>query len=222
MQKLVIKEVLNLPAEKPRGAVIWLHGLGADYNDFVPIVAELKLTIPLKFVFPNAPLIPVTINNGLPMRAWYDILDFNDLHREVDSNGMMHSVEQIKHLISDLQHEGFSPEQIVIAGFSQGGAISYYTALTSEYNLAGLLVLSAYLPDYTLLDGARLQQLKQLAIMVCHGSQDEVVSPALAHQAMEYLQQFGLQLKWHEYPMAHNVCYEEVVAIAAWLTQIFS
>lgn len=222
MSKLETKVVLNKPNEKPIGAVIWLHGLGADYNDFVPVVNELQLSVGLKFVFPNAPVIPVTINNGYKMRAWYDILDFSDLHREVDSDGIIGSVRQINQLIEDLIVDGFTSEQIIIAGFSQGGVISYYTALASDYNLGGLMVLSSYLPDISLLDAAKIQQKSSLPILVCHGANDPVVNIKMAHIATKHLQQFNLKYEWHEYPMAHSVCYEEIVAIRQWLLQIFA
>jgi phospholipase/carboxylesterase len=222
MSKLETKVVLNKPHEKPIGAVIWLHGLGADYNDFVPVVNELQLPIGLKFVFPNAPVIPVTINNGYKMRAWYDILDFSDLHREVDSDGIIVSVKQVSILIDELIAEGFSAERIIIAGFSQGGVISYYTALCSDYNLGGLMVLSSYLPDVSLIDVAKIQHKLNLPILVCHGSHDPVVNINMAHTATKHLQQFGLKYDWHEYPMEHSVCYEEIVVIRNWLLSIFA
>jgi phospholipase/carboxylesterase len=222
VSKLETKIVLNKSAEKPVGAVIWLHGLGADYNDFVPIVNELHLPFGLKFVFPNAPVIPVTINNGFQMRAWYDILDMGDLHREVDSNGIVKSVEQINLLLEDLIHEGFKPEQIVIAGFSQGGVISYYTALNSSYHLAGMMVLSSYLPDISLLDVAHVKTKASLPTLICHGNQDPVVSIAFAKKATEHLTQLGLNYQWHEYPMQHGVCYEEIEVISQWLQKIFA
>ena len=222
MSKLETKIVLNKPNEKPIGAVIWLHGLGADYNDFVPVVNELQLPIGLKFVFPNAPVIPVTINNGYKMRAWYDILDFSDLHREVDSDGIIASVKLISQLIDDLIAEGFSPEQIIIAGFSQGGVISYYTALSSDYNLGGLMVLSSYLPDISLLDVAKIQHKLNLPILVCHGTNDPVVNINMARLATKHLQEFGLKYDWHEYSMEHSVCYEEIVVIRNWLLRIFT
>lgn len=222
MNKLETKVVLNKPNEKPVGAVIWLHGLGADYNDFVPVVNELQLPIGLKFVFPNAPVIPVTINNGYKMRAWYDILDFSDLHREVDSKGIITSVEQIATLIDELIAEGFSSEQIIIAGFSQGGVISYYTALGSDYNLGGLMVLSSYLPDVSLIDVAKIQHKLNLPILICHGTHDPVVNIAMAGSATKHLQQLGLKYDWHEYPMEHSVCYEEIVVIRNWLLGIFT
>ncbi len=222
MNKLETKVILNKPAEKPLGAVIWLHGLGADYNDFVPIVPELRLPVSLKFVFPNAPVMPVTINNGFQMRAWYDILDMGDLHREVDEHGILASINQINQLIDGLIAEGFTHDQIVIAGFSQGGVISYYSGLNCAHKLAGMLILSSYLPDISLLDLAQVKNKAGLPILICHGNQDPVVSMAYAKKATEHLQQLGLNYEWHEYPMQHSVCYDEIQAISQWLQKIYA
>lgn len=222
MTKLDTKIVLNKPSEKPVAAVILLHGMGADYNDFVPLVSELKLPMSVKFVFPNATIIPVTINNGLKMRAWYDILDFGDLHREVDTSGVLQSVARINELIEELIEEGFKPDHIIIAGFSQGGVISYYTALSSKYDLAGLLVMSGYLPDISPLDVAKVQHKKQLPILVCHGTQDQIVSIAYGRKAIQHLKDFGLSYQWLEYPMQHSVCAKQVGDISKWITQLFT
>lgn len=222
MTKLDTKIVLNKPSERPVAAVILLHGMGADYNDFVPLVSELKLPMSVKFVFPNATIIPVTINNGLKMRAWYDILDFGDLYREVDTRGVLHSVARINELIEELIEEGFKPDHIIMAGFSQGGVISYYTALSSKYDLAGLLVMSGYLPDISPLDVAKVQHKKQLPILVCHGTQDPIVSIAYGRKAIQHLKDFGLSYQWLEYPMQHSVCAKQVGDISKWITQLFT
>lgn len=222
MNKLETKIVHNKSSDSVDGAVIWLHGLGADYNDFVPIVPELKLNHSVKFVFPNAPVIPITINNGYQMRAWYDILDFSDLHREVDSNGIVQSIKQIDKLIEDLILEGIPSEKIILAGFSQGGVISYYAALNSEHKLGGLLVLSSYLPEISILDVDKIQHKKSLPILVCHGTQDPVVQIAYAKGAIQCLQSFNLKYEWKDYPMAHSVCYEEIVDVAAWMSHILA
>lgn len=222
MTKLDTKVVLNKPSEKPVAAVILLHGMGADYNDFVPLVSELKLPMSVKFIFPNATIIPVTINNGLKMRAWYDILDFGDLHREVDTRGVLQSVARINELIEELIEEGFKPDHIIMAGFSQGGVISYYTALSSKYDLAGLLVMSGYLPDISPLDVAKVQHKKQLPILVCHGTQDPIVSIAYGRKAIQHLKDFGLSYQWLEYPMQHSVCAKQVGDISKWITQLFT
>lgn len=220
MGKLEIKIVYNKPGVETKHAVIWLHGLGADNNDFVPIVPELNLKIPIKFIFPNAPIIPITINGGMRMRGWYDIANFNDLHREVDTRGILNSVSQIEALITDLTAEGFNEKNIVIAGFSQGGVITYYTGLTTKYNLAGLAVLSGYLPDISLLDVAKIQHRTKLPILICHGNQDQVVNIRYARSTAQHLERLGLSYEWQEYPMAHNVCYEEIFYIGKWLEKV--
>ncbi len=220
--KLETKIVYNKSQQKAEAAIIWLHGMGADFNDFIPVVNELNLKQSVKFVFPNADVIPVTINNGLKMRAWYDIVDFGDLHREVDVEGVLNNVNRIKDLIESLIHEGFSEDKIILAGFSQGGVISYYTALTSSFNLAGLLILSSYLPDTTILNVDEMRHKKNLPIMVCHGNLDQIVSIAYAKLATQYLQEVKLDFTWHEYPMAHSVCYPQIQDIAIWISKVLS
>jgi phospholipase/carboxylesterase len=222
MQLLETKIVYSRTDIPLQGAVIWLHGLGADCNDFVPLVPELKLNSAIKFVFPNAPIMPITINNGYQMRAWYDIIDFSDLHREVDSQGIVASVQHINALIQQLKAEGLTSQQIILAGFSQGGVISYYTALTSDEPLAGLLVLSSYLPDPSLIDVAKLQHQQQLPICICHGSADPVVNINLARTACQYLQGLGLNYEWYEYPMEHSLCYPQIQQISHWLDKRFA
>ena len=220
MQKLETKIVYNQPGVKPTAAIIWLHGLGADYNDFVPLVSELNLDISVKFVFPNARIMPVTINGGMQMRAWYDILDFSALHREVDNHGIATSVRQIEDLIEDLISQGFAADKIVLAGFSQGGVIGYYAGLNSRQHLAGLLILSSYLPDPALLERSHVPQKTNLAMLICHGTRDPVVNISYAKQALKSLQELGLTYQWQEYPMEHSVCAAEVSCIAQWLAQV--
>lgn len=217
MHKLETKVVLNKLNQKPAAAVIWLHGLGADYNDFIPIIDELHLAVPVKFVFPNAPVIPVTINGGLKMRAWYDILDFSDLSRKIDSAGILQNVEAINILIEDLIDEGFKSEEIILAGFSQGGVICYYAALASKYKLGGLLILSSYLPDVSLLNINQIQHKIDMPILICHGVSDPVININYAKTAVKQLQGFGLACKYSEFDVAHGVCYEEIIVIAKWL-----
>lgn len=218
--KLETKIINTHPSQKAKYAVIWLHGLGADYNDFVPIIDELKLSKPTKFIFPNAPVIPITINGGMMMRGWYDIVGFNDLHREVDSAGILASVDKINFLIEELISEGFPARQIILAGFSQGGVIAYYAGLLSRYKLAGVMVLSGYLPDISLLDVNKIQGNLELPILVCHGTQDPVVGVNYAKLALQALSKLALKYEWHEYPMQHSICYEEIQDISSWLLQI--
>lgn len=222
MVNLETKVILNKKDDAPVGAVIWMHGLGADYNDFVPVVPELNLASSVKFVFPNAPVIPVTINNGFKMRAWYDILNFNDLHREVDSRGIVTNIEKINVLIEELISSGIPANKIIIAGFSQGGVIAYYTALNSKHSLGGLLVLSSYLPDTALIKSENLQHRNSLPILICHGTIDPVVNINYAKKATQYLQSVKLNFDWKEYHMEHSLCYEEIQDIAKWMNDIFA
>lgn len=222
MSNLETKVVLNKPNEEVSGAIIWMHGLGADFNDFVPVVPELNLNDSIKFVFPNAPIIPVTINNGFKMRAWYDILNFSDLHREVDTSGIIANVEKMNILIDELIVSGIPANKIIIAGFSQGGVIAYYTALNSHHDLGGLLVLSSYLPEESLIKSENLQHKFSLPILVCHGVSDPVVNIAYAKKAIQYLQGIKLQCDWKEYHMEHSLCYEEIVDVAKWMDDIYA
>ncbi|MDD3265781.1 MAG: dienelactone hydrolase family protein [Burkholderiales bacterium] len=222
MSSLETKVILNKKDENPIGAVIWMHGLGADYNDFVQVVPELNLDSSIKFIFPNAPVIPVTINNGFKMRAWYDILNFNDLNREVDANGIVANVDKINTLIEELIVGGIPANKIIIAGFSQGGVIAYYTALNSKHALGGLLVLSSYLPETSLIKSENLQHRNLLPILICHGTVDPVVKIDYAKNATQYLQSVKLDFTWKEYHMEHSLCYEEIKDIATWMNDIFA
>ena len=222
IQSLETKTVYNNQAKAAEYAIIWLHGLGADYNDFLPVVDELKLNKNVKFIFPNAPIIPVTINNGFKMRAWYDILDFSDLHRKADDNGIVQSTQQINQIITSLNNDGFANDKIIMAGFSQGGVISYYTALNSAKPLAGLLVLSSYLPNQDLLNKTAMANNAQLPILICHGTADPVVSINYAKKACEILDLAQIKYQWQTYPMQHSLCMEEINDIATWLNSIFA
>ena len=216
-----------LPAielEAPSGAevnaaVIWLHGLGADGNDFVPIIPELKLSgeFGVRFVFPNAPSIPVTINNGFVMPAWYDIKAM-DVDRHVDREQLLDSARRTQDLIDREIERGIDPSRIVLAGFSQGGAVVYEAALTYGKPLAGLIALSTYLPTADTLQVNAAQQ--QLPILVAHGDRDPVVPDALGKQAVAALQGKGLTAEYRSYPMEHAVCLPEIGDIASFLQQV--
>ena len=211
----------------PEGSVIWLHGLGADGHDFEPIVPQLDLAgqLGLRFVFPHAPMRPVTINGGMTMRAWYDILTL-DRGGPQDENGIRESGEQLKMLV-ELEHErGIPYEKIVLAGFSQGGAIALHTALRFPQRLAGLMALSTYLPltgsfDEEVADNSEAQS-NELPIFMAHGSFDPMLPMALGQHSNEVLEKAGYEVEWHEYPMAHAVCPEEIADIRIWLLSAFS
>lgn len=200
-------------------SVIWLHGLGASGHDFEPVVPELGLDpqLAVRFVFPHAPRIPVTVNGGMVMPAWYDILEMS-LDRKVDVVQIEKSAAAIRDLIQREIERGVNPENIVIAGFSQGGAVAYQTALTYPQRLAGLLTLSTYLAvedtsNYTAIN-------KDLPIKIDHGTQDPVVPVVLGQRANEALTNQGYQVEFNTYPMAHQVCLPQIKAIGQWLNKV--
>ncbi len=205
---------------QPRFAVIWLHGLGASGDDFVPVVNELKKSavFGIRFIFPNAPMIPVTVNGGYIMPAWYDILSMSGLSREVDHQGIMHSIAIVQGLIQDQLAQGIAANHIFLAGFSQGGAIAYSTALTLDQRLAGVLALSTYIPEpaWLKINYNSIQQ--GLPILAMHGTQDPVVSLQLGQQAYQLAQQLGSEATWFDYPMQHQVCWEQIQQIDHWLS----
>jgi phospholipase/carboxylesterase len=201
---------------KPVLAVIWLHGLGADGHDFEPIVPALGLSVPVRFVFPHAPMRRVTINGGMPMRAWYDVYGWGRNVPE-DSAGIRASAVAITRLIDREIERTVPAERIVIAGFSQGGAIALHTALREPRRLAGVLALSTYLPLAGTLAGERTQANAAVPIFMAHGTDDPVLPLALAETSRRALEAEGYAIDWRVYPMAHTVSMEEIVAIGAWL-----
>ncbi len=206
-------------APNPTHAVIWLHGLGADGNDFVPIVPELGLRTPVRFVFPNAPVAPVTINGGMAMRSWYDILVM-DLVRQEDANGIRVSETAIRALIARENARGIPTSRIVLAGFSQGCAMTLHTGLRLPETLAGMVGLSGYLP---LIDSAADERHPANAntpIFLAHGLYDPVVALARAEASRATLETLGYPVQWHTYPMPHSVCLPEVADIGAFLRDV--
>jgi phospholipase/carboxylesterase len=197
-------------------AVIWLHGLGADGHDFEPIVPELGLRIGVRFVFPNAPVRPVTINGGMSMRAWYDILGWSGQVRE-DSVGIRASAAAVARLIDREIERGMPSERVVLAGFSQGGAIALHTALREPRALAGVLALSTYLPLAETLAAERSAANVSIPILMAHGSEDPIVPLEHAERSRDVLEALGYAVHWRTYPMPHAVCLEEIGAIGAWL-----
>lgn len=214
------------PKGPVRASVIWLHGLGADGNDFVPIVKELNLAgAPgIRFVFPHAPTRPVTINNGYVMRAWYDI-SFGDLEgktRRADEKGLRESQAQIGELIAQERARGIATAKIVLAGFSQGGAIALQTGLRHPEKLAGVMALSTYLPLADSFAAEASAANKATAVFMAHGTHDPVVPYAMGDNSRKVLEQAGYALEWHDYPMQHSVCLEEVADIGQWLVKVLS
>jgi len=200
--------------------VIWMHGLGADGHDFAPIVRELDLSgcTGIRFVFPHAETMPVTINNGYVMRAWYDILGM-DLVRREDAQGLRTSQQRIDDLIAREIARGIPAERIVLAGFSQGCAMALQTGLRYPQRLAGLMCLSGYLPLADTIADERHAANQDTAIFMAHGRGDGVVLINRAEASRDLLQQLGYHVEWHEYMMQHSVCAEEVDDISRWLQQ---
>ncbi len=221
------------PAGQPAdAAIIWMHGLGADANDFVPLVPELDVRaksgapMAIRFVFPNAPVMPVTINNGMSMRAWYDILHMDlggvgtsGIPRE-DEKGLRTSQALIDALIDAQVAQGILASRILLAGFSQGAAMTLMTGLRHPSRLAGLIALSGYLPLGAQLTTERHAANHDVPIFMAHGTYDPVVRIERALQSRDHLIKLGYQVDWHSYPMQHSVCGEEVAAIGSFLRRV--
>lgn len=209
------------PAAPAQASVIWLHGLGADGHDFEPIVGELRLPadLPIRFIFPHAPVQPVTINGGYAMRAWYDILEAN-LGRRVDEAGVRQSAAQVAELIEREVSRGIPAHKIVLAGFSQGGAITLFLGLRYPQRLAGLLALSTYLPCPETLASERSAAMRDASIFMAHGSFDPVVPLALARDTERRLRELDYAPDFREYPMPHSVCGPELQDVRGFLLQV--
>ncbi len=232
----VLQTIERETAPHPDAAVIWMHGLGADANDFVSLVPELDLhselrtsdggSLAIRFVFPNAPVMPVTINGGMAMRAWYDILHLDlggvgtsGIARE-DEKGLRASQAMVEELIAAQVAKGIPTERILLAGFSQGAAMTLMTGLRHSSRLAGLIVLSGYLPLAAHVASERHRVNHDTPIFMAHGSYDPVVRLERALASRDALIQHGYQVEWHTYPMPHSVCAEEVDAIGRFLRRV--
>ena len=204
----------------PQFSVIWLHGLGADGSDFVPVVPELGLgdEFGVRFIFPHAPAIPVTCNGGYVMPAWYDIISLETDSREIDEAGILVSRDAVRALIAREMQRGIPESRIFLAGFSQGGAVAYTTALTNPGKLGGLIALSTYIPAPRIIADEASEANRSIPVFAAHGTLDGVVAPQLGLAARDFLLQRGYALEWHEYPITHSVCLEEIQAIGRWLT----
>jgi phospholipase/carboxylesterase len=204
-------------AASPDASVIWLHGLGADGHDFEPVVPELRLapTLRLRFVFPHAPVRPVTLNMGMRMRAWYDILQLGG--GPEDEAGVRTSQSMVEALIERERSRGVAARRIVLAGFSQGGAIALHTGLRHGQRLAGILALSTYLPLAGSLQAEHSEANRDLPIFMAHGEFDDIIPVTRAQHSRQVLAAQGYAPQWHSYPMPHSVCGEEIADIAAWL-----
>ena len=209
--------------QHPDAAIVWLHGLGADGNDFVPIVRELSLPPQraIRFVFPHAPMIPVTLNGGYVMRAWYDV-SFDGVSKRPDNRGVRASQAAIEQLIARERARGIAAERIVLAGFSQGGAITLHTGLRHGERLAGLMVLSSYLPLAEALVEERAGANADVPIFMAHGADDAVIGIELAERSVEKLRALDYSVEWHEYPMEHSVSLQEIADISEWLKKVLA
>jgi phospholipase/carboxylesterase len=209
-------------APSPRAAVIWMHGLGADGYDFADIVPALGLArTPVRFVFPHAPMRPVTINRGMVMRAWYDVRDEVGVRRE-DAAGVRESQARIEALVARERARGIAAAYVVLAGFSQGGAMALHTGLRHPERLAGILALSCFLPLADHLAAGASTANRDVPIFMAHGSLDDLIPVDRARQSRDALVRLGYRVDWHEYPMPHSVSDREVLDIAAWLARVLA
>jgi phospholipase/carboxylesterase len=198
-------------------SIIWLHGLGADASDFLPVIDELSLPCGTRFVFPNAPLRPITINGGMVMRGWYDIVGFG-ASAKADVAGLTQSVAIVRRLIQRELERGVACERIVLAGFSQGGAVVLHAGLTADGAIGGILGLSTYLPAPELLQAAS-RVASDIPVMLAHGTNDQVIPISIAEQSAEAIKASGVSVDWSTYPMGHEVSLDELRTISAWLTR---
>lgn len=204
----------------PDYLIIWLHGLGADGHDFEPVVPQFNNPdLTFKFIFPHAPVQPVTINGGMAMRAWYDITAM-DINRQVDEAGLNQSAQLVNALIKEQLDNGFTADQIILAGFSQGGALALHMALSGQHKLAAVIALSCYLPIPQVLDKSGSAHNKSTPFFMAHGQHDPVVPYALGSQSRQQLSDAGYQVEWHHYPIQHGVDMNELNDIKAFLLKL--
>jgi len=211
------------PNSAAKASVIWLHGLGASADDFMSIVPQLKLPeeLAVRFIFPQAPTLPVTINNGYEMPAWYDVYGFDRTSKQ-DELGIRRSESQLAQLIAAEINRGIPSQHIVLAGFSQGGAIALHTALRYQQPLAGVMVLSSYLPIAEFIAEEKSEANAKLPIFIAHGDKDPILPLIAAELTREYLAAHHYPIEWNIYSMTHQVCYEEIKDIRAWLQKILA
>ena len=207
--------------QDPEACVIWLHGLGADGHDFEPVVPALDLPEKpgIRFVFPHAPMQPVTLNGGMVMRAWYDVYGVEGVRRE-DEPGVRASHARVEALIAREKGRGIPAARLALAGFSQGGAVALHTGLRHAERLAGILALSTYLPLAGTLAAEAHAANRDVPIFMAHGTHDPLITLARAQRSRDLLRESGYRVEWHEYPMAHQICDEELRDLSAWLRRV--
>jgi len=216
-------ETVEVGPASARASVLWLHGLGADGHDFEPIVPELALPADaaVRFVFPHAPVRPVTLNAGMRMRAWYDIQGLDRQARQ-DEAGLTEAAGHTRALIAREAERGVPPERLVLAGFSQGGAVALHAGLRHPERLAGIMGLSSYLPLRERLDAEAAAANRHTPILLAHGEHDPVLAFELGTASRDALQAAGYDVEWHQYPMEHQVCLEEIRAVGTWLRRVLA
>ncbi|VAW41611.1 hypothetical protein MNBD_GAMMA01-2057 [hydrothermal vent metagenome] len=215
--KMNLDKIISQTGDNPKIAIIWLHGLGADGNDFAPVVPQFNIPdLPIKFIFPHAPKMPITINGGMVMRAWYDI-KMMDIGKHADIQGVLESEKLVHKLIDEQVALGFRHEQIVLAGFSQGGAMSLQVSTNLNMKIAGVIALSSYLPIPQLLIEKKNTHNITTPIFMGHGTFDPVVPFALGQSSKDALLQAGYSINWHQYPIQHSVSIDEIMDIKQWI-----
>jgi phospholipase/carboxylesterase len=207
-------------APNPRSSIIWMHGLGADGNDFAPLADEIELPVAARYIFPHAPMMPVTINGGYVMRAWYDINDAA-IRREDDA-GVRASQHSVEALLAREKSRGIGANRIVLAGFSQGGAVALQTGLRHAERLAGIMALSTYVPLADTLAAEASPANRQVPIFMAHGTYDPMIAITRAQASCDLLTRLGYKVEWSEYRMEHSVCPEEIAAIGDWLRRVLA
>lgn len=222
METKLLERIEIETGASPTAAVIWMHGLGADGHDFEPIVPELGLPAALRvrFIFPHAPVRPMTLNGGMAMRAWYDILELGGVRE--DGEGLRQSQAEVEALIANEAARGIAAGRIVLAGFSQGGAIAFQAGLRHPKRLAGIMALSTYLPLAGTVEAERHAANRDLPIFMAHGTMDPMISIGRAQQSRKMLEALGYPVEWREYPMPHSVCPQEIADISAWLVKVLA
>ena len=205
--------------QSPNASIIWLHGLGADGYDFAPVVEALQPMPHIRFILPHAPVVPVTINGGYIMPAWYDIYG-NDIADRQDEAGIRASQSQIEALIAEEKRRGVGANRILLAGFSQGGAIALHTGLRHAERLAGIMALSTYLPLHEKFPNERSEQNQRTSVFMAHGSFDDIIPLNTASASKSLLEKLGYDVEWHDYPMPHSLCNEEIADIRDFILRV--
>lgn len=220
-EEVVLGSLTVETGDMPEASVIWLHGLGADGHDFEDLVPQLLLpaAMPTRFIFPDAPVRAVTINGGYMMRAWYDIYEDISLDAEQDEEGVLSSSAMLNLMVEQEMQKGIASERIILAGFSQGGAVALYAGLTSELAIGGVIALSAYLPLHYRVTPESVRPRNVPSVFMAHGRYDRVVPYSFGESSMRRVRDLGVSVDWNTYDMEHGVCAEEIFAIREWLIE---